>query len=1575
MAQNVDFILNLNGDQARKVLLDLHRQGNTLFSKNGYQLNLDSKGFNRSLDQATNRVLSFTAATTVLASVGVAMRRLATDAISVETAISKIQSILQATSSDLNSFTSSLFDLANKTGLGFTDAAMAAEEFSRQGLSLEKTLKATEAAMSLARVSGGNLTKTVGDLVAISSAFGNEALAYSEVADTLGALDAAFSTTTTGLAEGLARVASIANDVGVSFTEMSALIAATKQVTGRSEAVIGNAFKSIFTNIGTEKVQEELRAIGVETRNLDGSFIDAEKVLENLAKAYENLTDAQQANITFKVAGKYNKNVLQGAIFAQNQGVSQKALDVANNAGGSIAERLATLNDTTATSLQRLQNAVTQLATTNIGGIFTDAIKDLSGFATNAVKTLGSIFEKENPVGKALAAGISGVLSGPVLILGGALIFKLIKKIGVDLLNAGKSVFGINSGFASSQGLLKGITSQLSQQVALMERLAALSGKAYTKGASASASATSPFSSTLPPVISRRFVGKDSLPTPLSVNYKGVGKATRGKRGRMSTLEKDQLAYRQSSLPISIFNARGQSLVDARARSVERAGASARGLESFNNTPLRNKFFGIDKEVKSLALRRGVDPNGEDAKQKIAGAKQVRSERIRGGAFGASFLAPLVGSAIGGAIGGKGGRLAESAGQGVGIAAIGVSIGGIAAPIAAVVGGFKFLSTVTEELFGNFQELTNKAGQSIANLDKQNQAGDEYIRTRLALDDAIASGDQNLIKRSQANVLNAAGELKGGQKNLLLEKDSSKLVSIQDNLTTTSESLKAASLSTIEVNKLVEESYAGLFDKAGQLLGSNNSLTRESSAPLVDAFAKSLDPKLFSRSPSDLLKEKDSSDIQGFVKNIISGSATLKSSFSLLSEKFEGGSEAFSLYLVELLSARESQKTLAEAQQKVVVASQDVQNSFKRIISRSLSFENNKQENILAGLKNDLKVTEILGARSVDPAIQETLARDLAEVQISASQDQLKVAGEFKDKISTLLQGSAQGSDELEKVSNFLKNLADPKYNIGGIVQDIQGLGLGGVAINSVRDSLSEVNDQFEKVSRGANLSSESLKKLADAESRANLKRQALNRFGNIDEDQTESIQKLSAGKAAVRSLAARRLEEKKLAERQGRKPKNIDYTAAEADTIRAADIAQKALGREDSFSAADIASANKIKVESVAKAQASSVISDKINSIFTDPSNKFISPSSQAVNKGIAGKIEASIGEGDFGTAEKLAGDFNLQPAARKEIANEIFKESVRFNQAPETAALTVQDKIALNTQNTADYTKALLDAQKQKPITSSIDPKKVADIQGRIFNQQSVVKERSQDVLNTTSRLEEVNLKLQEMGRKDTDFELALNKATVGKGGVSQLGKEAYGKLGFIDSRYVSLGLGDEFIPDSALGSQISKNEADVFRQSREVPEKERERFLLNQFGSSRYTQLKEGVGKILPNLGEARDKGGLEFEQQKLEKELRTQKDEERRAIVDQLRLQEAADSMQTSVGIFKAGVDAFSKGTTQTNNNNVVVTVNGTGAGAFDNPKVTQEIVALVNKTVDNFWEEATGSKAVRAPSTPTVTAIA
>jgi TP901 family phage tail tape measure protein len=490
MAQNVDFILNLNGDQARKVLLDLHRQGNTLFSKNGYQLNLDSKGFNRSLDQATNRVLSFTAATTVLASVGTAMRRLATDAISVETAISKIQSILQATSSDLNSFTSSLFDLANKTGLGFTEAAMAAEEFSRQGLSLEKTLKATEAAMSLARVSGGNLTKTVGDLVAISSAFGNEALAYSEVADTLGALDAAFSTTTTGLAEGLARVASIANDVGVSFTEMSALIAATKQVTGRSEAVIGNAFKSIFTNIGTDKVQEELRAIGVETRNLDGSFIDAEKILQNLAKAYENLTDAQQANITFKVAGKYNKNVLQGAIFAQNQGVSQKALDVANNAGGSIAERLATLNDTTETSIQRLQNAVTKLATTNIGGIFTDAIKGLSDFASNAATTLGSIFEKENPVGKALAAGISGVLGGPVLILGGALILKLIKKIGTDLFNATKSVIGMNSGFASSQGLLKGITSQLSSQVALMERLAALSGRVYGAGASGRTGAT-----------------------------------------------------------------------------------------------------------------------------------------------------------------------------------------------------------------------------------------------------------------------------------------------------------------------------------------------------------------------------------------------------------------------------------------------------------------------------------------------------------------------------------------------------------------------------------------------------------------------------------------------------------------------------------------------------------------------------------------------------------------------------------------------------------------------------------------------------------------------------------------------------------------------------------------------------------------------------------------------------------------------------------------------------------------------------------------------------------------------------
>jgi len=858
--------------------------------------------------------------------------------------------------------------LANKTGVSFSDAASAAEEFSRQGLSLEKTLKATEAALGLARVSGGNLAKTVQDLVAITSAFGNEALAYSDVADQLGALDAAFSTTTTGLAEGLARVASIANDVGVSFQEMSALIASTKQVTGRTEAVIGNAFKSIFTNIGTENVQNELRAIGVETKNLDGTFVDAEKVIQRLAAAYKNLTDAEQANITFKVAGKYNKNILQGAIFAEQEGVTKKALEVAGDAAGSIGERLKVLNDTTETSITRLQNAITELGSTQIGGIFSTLIKDFSGFATDAAETLKSTFEKGNPIGAALSAGIVSVLKGPILVLGSVLIAKLIQKITVDLIRAGRSVFDTNKGLSQANNILKANTSELQKQNALLTKNKAL---------------VSP---------SGRVAGPP-----------------RGTRPGNNPFESNPalISSPNTRLPSQYFQ---QKIAERKALN----------LQNYTNSPIQNAGIfsrGIGRRERFDAYSRGISMNSPEVSSRIAMAREVRREKIKTGAFGAAFLAPVLGSAIGSEIGGSGGRTTQAVGEGLGLTALGAAFGPVGLALGGLAGGFKILSTVTEELYGNFEELKTNILDNINVLQKQGESGDNYVQAQLKYNQSLEEGDPDLIKKAFSDLQEAAKALSASRKGLLGTSDPREQTRLNEEQKAIEKRSIFGNAAKGESAKIAERLGKDLSDRISFFLGNKGKASDAETKSLAQAIAGAIGSDNLGGlqgAQAEFLRSGDSSQIQSFVGNLLKDIPEASDAFKLFTEKSEGGIEALSVFVAEILSSSQSQSQLAKVQGELYKSSESLKNSFARAVSRSSDKRLEGFTQTAARRNTDLEVESILldaiSSDDIEKEVQKT-KNALEKLNVQKAEELNKLYEKFTQGAAESLIKGTQGSD------------------------------------------------------------------------------------------------------------------------------------------------------------------------------------------------------------------------------------------------------------------------------------------------------------------------------------------------------------------------------------------------------------------------------------------------------------------------------------------------------------------------------------------------------------------------------------
>ncbi len=417
------------------------------------KISSDLTQFNKSLDAAVARVISFTATTRIIGGIGNAFAAVTKSAIDVEQAMTRISSILGTTASETKEVQASLFKIANQTSTSFYTVAEAAEEFSRQGYSLNKTLEATRAAAVLAKLSGGDLGKTIEGLTAIISTSTNEALEFVDVANKLTAVDAKFATSGTGLIEGLKRFGGVARENGLILDEQIGILASIKQLTGRSEAVLGNSIKSILTSFGSEKVQKDLESIGVTVKDNNGEFKNAVEVGRELATVFQTLNDTQKEFIKQRVAGKYQANAFQGFIDsftpgANGQTLVDKAINTSKNSDNDSDKRLDKLNQSTASAIERFKNNIIS-AGADIGERLTKPIVD------NVIEKVGVLADALSAklkvpfsdagtsLGKILASGLGNVLGGPGLIAIGVIVSKFMFKILGDSRNALQSLLGI----------------------------------------------------------------------------------------------------------------------------------------------------------------------------------------------------------------------------------------------------------------------------------------------------------------------------------------------------------------------------------------------------------------------------------------------------------------------------------------------------------------------------------------------------------------------------------------------------------------------------------------------------------------------------------------------------------------------------------------------------------------------------------------------------------------------------------------------------------------------------------------------------------------------------------------------------------------------------------------------------------------------------------------------------------------------------------------------------------------------------------------------------------------------------
>ena len=439
--------------------------------------------FNKSLEASNARVLAFGASVGIIYGVQRAFTELAKTVIEVEKAMADINVVMGLSSSKLEDFSQGLFRVAKNTAQSFDEVSKAATEFARQGLTMEETLKRTNDALILVRLTGMDAAEAVKGLTAAINTFSDASLTSTQILDKMAAVDVRFAVSTEDLIDAVSRAGAVAQDAGVNFDQLLGTVTAAQQMTARGGKVIGNSLKTIFTRIQRGSTIDALENLGIAVRDVQGNTLPAIQALKNLSDTYDQVGDAAKSSIAEKVGGVFQINILKALIKDQRNETDllSRATKVSSNASGEahrknilLQKTLHSLGKETVISVKELANTIGQLS-------LAPGIRDVFDVVKNSSEWLNSALSKDSDdwgskAAKGFLKGLGKVLTGPGLVLFVGILGKL---AGMTMKFLGGSVLEMMKLTTQTQKqkiVQASINQLLSQNMGLQQKLLALSG-------------------------------------------------------------------------------------------------------------------------------------------------------------------------------------------------------------------------------------------------------------------------------------------------------------------------------------------------------------------------------------------------------------------------------------------------------------------------------------------------------------------------------------------------------------------------------------------------------------------------------------------------------------------------------------------------------------------------------------------------------------------------------------------------------------------------------------------------------------------------------------------------------------------------------------------------------------------------------------------------------------------------------------------------------------------------------------------------------------------------------------------
>lgn len=216
-------------------------------------------------------------------------------------------------------------EMAQELGAVTSEVAAAADDWLRQGYSLEDTNELIKTSTVLSKIGLIDSAEATQYLTSAIKGYKVEIGDAMSVADKLSAVDMAAAVSVGGLAEGMSKTANSARLAGVEMDTLLGYLAAVGEVTQQDMASVGNAFKTMFarySNVKLNKLVDDdgeslndyervLARVGIQLRDNLGSFKDFDDVLDEVQAKWSSLTEVEQSAIAAALgATRQKENVL-----------------------------------------------------------------------------------------------------------------------------------------------------------------------------------------------------------------------------------------------------------------------------------------------------------------------------------------------------------------------------------------------------------------------------------------------------------------------------------------------------------------------------------------------------------------------------------------------------------------------------------------------------------------------------------------------------------------------------------------------------------------------------------------------------------------------------------------------------------------------------------------------------------------------------------------------------------------------------------------------------------------------------------------------------------------------------------------------------------------------------------------------------------------------------------------------------------------------------------------------------------------------------------------------------------------